>query len=252
LLAVYARDFAEAYRYISLEDRQIKDQKLYVQQKGAFTGFSLEATKKLAEFVEIHYDQRRLAPDRIQAVARVKAPDPGKLAALLLDWNTYALNTLPPTERKKIIVALERAHRDGALPMTDREEQLQLVKEGDQWRIFLNWAAGIKIPLSVQLPKGSDLDVSLSMSEVVVQPGDVFAVSLKIKNRSTRTIIAAIDHIIEPSSLADALDLAECGFLLPVPIEPGEHVLSGRYVVRWTIPEGVRGLSLTYEFKPTR
>ena len=33
--------------------------------------------------------------------------------------------------------------------MIEMEEKLELVKEGDEWRIFLNWAAGVKIPFQL-------------------------------------------------------------------------------------------------------
>lgn len=55
LRATYACDFTEAYRYISSEDRRIRDLNRYVQQRGAFNGFALEAARKLADFIEIRF-----------------------------------------------------------------------------------------------------------------------------------------------------------------------------------------------------
>ena len=51
--ATSARDFIEAYRYISAEDRRVRDLDRYVRQRGALTGFALEAARKLTESVEI-------------------------------------------------------------------------------------------------------------------------------------------------------------------------------------------------------
>ena len=70
LRATYARDFVDAYRYISSADQRVKDLNLYAQQRGAFMGFALEAASRLASFIEVRSTQRSLGPNRIQAVAR--------------------------------------------------------------------------------------------------------------------------------------------------------------------------------------
>ena len=250
LRAAYARDYIEAYRHISAEDRRIKDLNRYVQQRGAYYGFALEAAKKLAEFIEIKPTAKPQSPNRVQAVARFKAPDLNKISSLLLNWNTYQLNSLPVADRIHLIETLEKKRREGSLEMIEGEEKFELVKEGNEWRIFLNWAAGIKIPLRLELSNTSELEVALSTNEVVAQPGDLFEVFLKIKNRSNRQMIARIGHLVEPRAVADYLDFVECGFLLPVTLEPGkEQEYSGRYLLRGSIPEGVHQLSLTYDFR---
>jgi len=252
LRAVYARDYIEAYRYLSSEDRRVKDLNRYVHQKGAYQGFSLEAMKKLAEFAGIRSVFKGSSPNHLEVTVQLKTPDLGKVSGLLLDWNTYQLNSLPAVERQKIIESIERKNRDGSLIMNNSEEKLELIKEGNEWRIFLAWAAGIKIALRTLSAAMPDLEVGLSKNQVVVQPGDVFEVFLKIKNRFSRPIMARIAHLIEPEAVADYLDFAECGFLLPITLQPGEQEYSGRYVVSWSIPEGVHQLSLTYEFKPLK
>jgi cytochrome c oxidase assembly protein Cox11 len=111
----------------------------------------------------------------------------------------------------------------------------------------------VKILFRLSLPNASDLSVVLSRSEVVVQPGDLFEVSLSIKNQSKQPVNIRIDHIIEPLEVANYLDLVECGFLVPVTLHPEiEQKYSGRYLLRERIPEGVHQLSLTYDFKLRR
>ena len=62
LRATYARDFAEAYRYVSNEDRKIRDLNRYVRERGAYSGFTLEAGKKLQRGRRNH----NLAANRIE------------------------------------------------------------------------------------------------------------------------------------------------------------------------------------------
>ena len=112
---------------------------------------------------------------------------------------------------------------------------------------------GVKILFRLSLPNAPNLSVVLSKSEVVVQPGDLFEVSLSIKNQSNQPVNARIDHVIEPLEVANYLDFVECGFLVPVTLHPEiEQKYSGRYLLRGRIPEGVHQLSLTYDFKLRR
>jgi cytochrome c oxidase assembly protein Cox11 len=107
-----------------------------------------------------------------------------------------------------------------------------------------------RIPIRLSVSNVSDLDVTLSKNEVVVQPGELFEVSLRIKNRSKQRVNARIDHLIEPRELANYLDLVECGFLVPVTLQPEiEQEYFARYLLRESIPEDVHQLTLTYDFK---
>ena len=250
LRATYARDFIEAYRFISSADRKVRDLTRYAQQRGPFAGFTLEVAKKLSESMAIKFTQRQDTPTRIQAVISYKVPDPKKLAPLLLNWDSYRLNMLAATERKQLIESIDRRKQDGALDMSEGEENFELVKEADGWRVFLNWAAGVKIPLRLDLSKSEDLDVTLSKSEIVAQPGELFEVVLKITNRTNQPLTARIGHLIEPDAIADYLDFVQCGFLLPVTIPPEKsQEFSGTYLLRGTLPEGVRQMNLTYDFR---
>ena len=248
--AIYARDYIDAYRYISSADQRVRDANRYAQQRGAFMGSALEITRKLAGFIEIKPTQKQVAPNRIQAVTKLGIPEPSKLSPLLLNLDLRRLNALEMRELSQIIESLDKKKRDGSFEMIEVEEKFELVKEGDEWRIFLNWAAGVKIPFRLALANAADLDVALSKSEVVVQPGDLFEIDLKIKNRSAQQVVARIGHLIEPRDVTNFLDFVECGFLLPVTLQPGkEHEYSARYLLRDNIPEGVRQLSLTYDFR---
>jgi Cytochrome c oxidase assembly protein CtaG/Cox11 len=112
---------------------------------------------------------------------------------------------------------------------------------------------GVKILFRLSLSNAPDLSVVLSRSEVVVQPGDLFEVSLNIKNQSKQPVNARIDHVIEPLEVVNYLDLVECGFVVPVTLHPEvNQQYSVRYLLRQGIPDGVHQLSVTYDFKLRR
>ncbi len=249
LRSTYARDYIDAYHYISFADQRVKDVNRYAQQRGAFMGFALDATKKLASAIEIKSSQKEVAPDRIQAVAKIRIPEPSTVSSLLLNWDPGRLNLLGASDRAQVIDSLDEKQRSGSLKMIEVEENLELVKESDEWRIFLNWAAGVTIPFRVLLSNAADLDVVLSKNEVVVQPGEFFEIYLKMKNRSKQPVVARIGHLVEPQEVENFFDFVECGFLLPVTLEPGkEQEYYARYLIRESIPEGVHQLNLTYDF----
>jgi len=109
---------------------------------------------------------------------------------------------------------------------------------------------GVKILFRLSLPNASKLSVVLSRSEAIVRPGDIFEVSLSIKNQSKQPVNARIDHMIEPLEVTKYIDFVECGFLVPVTLHPElEQKYSGRYLLREGIPEGIHQLKLTYDFK---
>ena len=248
--ATYARDFVAAYRFISAEDRKVRDVNRYIQQRGPYGGFVLEAARKLSEFIEVETLNVQESPRATQMTIKYRVPDPHKIAPLLLNWDPRRLNSLPAAERKQIIDALDKRKQEGSLEMTEGQEIFELIREANDWRIFLNWAAGVKIPLRLDLSKSTDLDIALSKNEFVLQPGEVFEIVLKIKNHAKQPVTVRIGHLVEPSLIADFLDFVQCGFLLPVTVQPEkEQEFSGTYMLRGSLPEGIRQLNLTYDFR---
>lgn len=250
LRATYAGDFVAAYGLISAEDRRVRDLDRYARQRGAYSGFTLEVARKLGESVEIDVLEQKTHANRVHALVKYRVPDRKKIAPLMLNWDPYRLNSLGATERRQILDALNQSQRAGSLAMNAAEERFELVKDANRWRIFLNWAAGVKVPLRLDLSKAENLDVSLSGHEFILQPGDTFEVLLKIKNKTAQAITARIGHLVEPLQNADFLDFVQCGFLLPVTIPSGTaQEFSGSYLLRGSLPENVRQLKLTYDFR---
>ena len=53
LKAVYARDYAEAYKYISQRDRRAKSEAAYLRENPSLTGAAAELTRGLADRIEV-------------------------------------------------------------------------------------------------------------------------------------------------------------------------------------------------------
>ena len=64
LKASYARDYQNAYQYISSQDQAAWNEKSYASQSESFTGFALELARNLAESMEVWVIEKRLRSDR--------------------------------------------------------------------------------------------------------------------------------------------------------------------------------------------
>lgn len=247
---LYARDFRQAYRFISSEDQRLKRQEVYVRERGPFRGFTQDVARKLAELIEIRAVTEQSDGTLHRIRVAMKLPDASGVAPLLLDWDETRLNALSTPERRKILASIDDLARDNKLPMIEGEEEFVLVKEGAQWKVFLNWAAGVQVNFATNLPAEDAIAAEPLTKGTVARSGDVFTIGFKVKNLTTNEIRTRIVHRIEPQGLAEYLDLVECALLLPVRVRPAEEqIFNSTYVVRGDLPDGIKALTVTYDFK---
>jgi Cytochrome c oxidase assembly protein CtaG/Cox11 len=249
LRALYSRDFKQAYRFVSAEDKRLKNEGVYVRERGPFAGFALQAAKKLSQFIEFKPVQIKINDNRARITLAFKAPDMNSLGNLLLDWDEERLNALPLDEQKKRLAALDTLKRKNGLEMIEGQEEFALIKEGNSWRLFFDWASGLRVSFITRLPEDGIIDAKPTIKETVALPNELFTIAYRVKNLTDKEIVARITHRVEPKALSEHLDLVECGLLLPVRIPPGEEQsYSSTYVVRGDIPDGTKHLDVIYEF----
>lgn len=251
--AIYARDYHEAYRLISSRDQRSKDRRAYVRDRGAFSGFTLQAARKLASYIEWQAVETRFEEDQARIKVAVRVPDPSQAASVLHDWNSEHLEALSQAERREILERLDELHRQGQLAMAEGQDTFELSREGGGWRMALDWAAGVRVSFHPSVNAGVPVQAEVEHAEVASAPGEIFRVALKIKNTGEEQLVARIGHLVDPHELRDYLDLVECGFLLPVTLAPGkEELFTSTYLLRGNLPEGVRRLKVTYALTAVR
>lgn len=250
LRAIYSRDFKQAYRFVSAEDKRLKNEGIYIRERGPFDGFALQAAKKLSEFIEFKPVQIKLNDNRARITLAFKAPDTNSLGSLLLDWDEERLDAQPPDAQKKLLATLDSLKRKNGLEMIEGQEEFTLVKEGGSWRLFFDWASGVSINFATALPEDGILEAKPTIKETVIKPNELFTIAYRVKNLTDNEVFARITHRVEPQPFTEHLDLVECGLLLPVRIPPGEEQsYSSTYVVRGDLPDGMKHINVTYEFK---
>jgi len=250
LKASYARDYQQAYRFIAAKDRQLKPERVYVRERGAFSGFTLIAARKLAEFVSVQAAQITSAGDRATIRAALKLPDAESVGPLLLDWDEEKLNALPVAEQRKVLASLDHLSRSGKIKMIEGEEEFTLVKEDAGWRMALDWHAALRVSFAAAVPENAPIEAEPEPADTVVKSSEPFRIAYRVRNRSDKAVRTRILHKVEPEELRQYLDIVECALLLPTTIEAGrQEEFSTTYLVRGDLPESARHFKITYEFK---
>lgn len=250
LRVLYARDYRQAYGFISAADRELKSQNDYVRERGAFNGVALDAARKLASVIEVHPVTQQADGAKRRIAVKFKLPDANSFADLLLGWDETRLNALPASEQKMILARIDQLVGDNKVAMIEGEEEFVLVQEGSQWKVFLDWATGVQVKFTTLLPDNGALAAQPTIKETVARPGDLFTIGFKVKNQGPGDITTRIAHRVSPREVAEYLDLVECALLLPVRLRPGEEqIFNSTYVVRGDLPDGTKSFDVTYEFK---
>jgi Cytochrome c oxidase assembly protein CtaG/Cox11 len=248
LRAAHERDYVEAYRFISSADRVLWKQKDYVEAQGALGGFALQLAKELNDDMKIWVVSQDTKNDRARYTVGYRLPAADELRPLLLDWDASRLNALSGTEQSELLAAVDKLKKNGKLIFIEGQETVNLIRDDGGWKIFFDWASGVKVSFNAALPANSAIDVRIFNRELFVSRDEPFQIYLKVKNRGPRQVVARIDHLIEPEDLADRISLIACGFLTPLALQPGEQQeISSAYLLDSAFPKN-SPLTVSYRF----
>lgn len=252
--ALYAGDLAGTYRLLSAEDRRVKDERAFLQERDGPTGFALEVAKRLAAFIEGNAAETTVRGERATVRLTLRLPNANapEIATLVHDWDEERLNTLSATERRQVTARLADLHRAGRIPMLEAEETVELVREDRGWRVFLNWAGGVRVRFGAATAgEAMPVRVTVSPEESRLRRGDRVWVTVRVTNLSGRAVTTRVRHRIEPEPQAHHLALLQCPLLLPVTLPAGgSEEFRSEYMLLPDLPEQTRGFEVTYAFLP--
>jgi hypothetical protein len=249
LKASYARDYENAYRYISSQDQLVWNEKSYASQSRSFSGFALELAQTVAENMEVWVIEKQLSSDRAHYKIGYRVPTADELSSLLFDWDPDQLNALSRPQQEQLLETLGKMKKDGKMIMIQGQEIFDLVSDEGGWKIFLDWASGIKVTVKADSGLSTEVEARFVQSELIVKTDEPFQIDLKIKNRSKRPIVARIVHHVEPRDMGNHIDMIACGALRPLALQPGEvQEISSAYLIKDGLATG-SNVGITYEFK---
>lgn len=250
LKATYARDYRTAYGYISQADQKVRDEKSYVQGRGEFTGFTARLAGTLANLMDLKLAEEFSDGARKRIKVEYSVPAAEDVSSLVWAWNADKLNSLSTAEQTLLLDALAARKQTGNLTRIQGHETFELIREGNAWKIFHDWAAGTNVKVQTVLAGRSDVEIRLLQKEIITRGEEPFQVSLKINNHGRHRVVLAMRHLIEPSQAADYLEMIDCGLGRGIVLEAGtEQEFSMAYLLDEAVRSNLRNLALTYAFE---
>ncbi len=251
--ALYASDLVEAYRFITSEDRQVKDESTFRLERGDASGFARGVARQLASFIEATPVERTIRGKQATVRFKIRLPNANapEIVGLVDEWDERRLNSLSPAAQARILERLEELGTAGRLPMVEGEETFELVKEAAGWRVSLNLAGGVHVQFHAKASKSLPLGLNVSPEETRVVPGDRVRVTIRATNLSGQPVRARVSHRVEPTTQADSLALLLCPLFLPVTLSAGQsQEFVSEYLVLKDVPKDAKQFQVTYEFLP--
>jgi hypothetical protein len=156
LTAVYSRDYDAAYQWISAADREVKSREQYLRENPSFSGLTLRLVRALADRMEITDVRSADHGDKTTLRFNLKLPDASdaSLQKIFLEFDLDRINRLSVEESQAIEEQLKTLAKNNKLPMLEGEEQWELVKEADGWRVFLNWSGATRVLFEAKVMEG--------------------------------------------------------------------------------------------------
>ena len=247
--AVYSNDADAIWRVLSAEDKRAKDLPTLRRQQRDMQGFTGEVVRQLASYIMATPARSSTRDGRASITLTFHVPDANapSIRTLVHEWDENRLNALDDGERQRIRDRLEDLHRGGRLPILDGDETFELVREASSWRVFLNWAGGIRTRFAATVEPSAPIEVAVTPAEVVLSPGERIRVSVRARNRGAREITLRVGHRIEPHAQAGHLALLLCPLLLPITLAPGEaRDFASEYLLLADLPREVKRFDVTY------
>jgi hypothetical protein len=137
MAAVYARDYASAYQWISDADRRLKSLAQYEQDNRPFKGASLVLAQRLAREMVIREAVVERQGDRATVRTSLSLPDGNAEDVSRLLLAPGGFEEAPMNELEGRMAELEALIASGKLPRLEVEDTWTLVRDPGGWRVFV-------------------------------------------------------------------------------------------------------------------
>ena len=255
LKAVYAQDYADAYRHVSRKDREAKSEAAYLKENPSFTGTAAELTRRLAERIEVGPVSAEVRGDSASVRFPISLPDANsaELQELFAGFDPDVLNRLTPEKRRHILASLDEMARTGRLPAVKGEESLELLREDGRWAVFENWGEAVKVFFHAEVKEGLPWAFEPLQEMVLAPPGETLHASYRARNLSGRAVTGKARHVDTPKEAAEKhLSIIQCFCFLQETLKPGqEKELPLVFRVGLDVPRETREFHVTYQFYPS-
>ena len=131
--------------------------------------------------------------------------------------------------------------------LESNDEQWELIREGGEWRVFVNWANAIEVAFTSVVSKRLGWEFYPTQDIVLAQPGQTIQMSYVAINNGNQVTTGKARHTVGSLDIAEHLEIVACFCFLEQTLEAGESVeLPLVFRVDYEVPESVQRLSLIH------
>lgn len=249
--AVYARDYAQTWEFISAVDKQYKTREQYLAENSSFTGLENELAAILAGWIQFTQTNVEVVGDRATVTVHVKAPNGNQPEVYKLLQAAEGETELVAAERHALFEQLESMYAANQIEILEDNYTFTLRHEPDGWRVVMDWAGAIVVKFTAEVSPGLDWEFYPLQAEVRALPGETLTVIYRAVNRSNHPIIGKGKHVILPEAYKDYFTTLQCFCFVQQTLQPGESKdMALIFRIDYDVPAEVRQFENNYIFYP--
>ena len=113
---------------------------------------------------------------------------------------------------------------------------MELVREGEQWKVFLDWAVSFTIRFRAEVREQLPIEFSVQPESIALKLGETGSAMFRVRNVSDATVKANVGHLFDPPVAFLHTELVQC-FCFEDTYEPGvERELPVALSLGWDSP----------------
>jgi len=248
LHARYVNDAAAVYELASAEDRRWRTLEQHLAGHPQFPAEFQELIGELGEFIEVRETESDLQGDAGVVTAHGTVPNANHPELRDLLYGEGAAAGSAVEERR---AELRRRGEAGTLPVIEFSQRVDLVREGEHWKVFLDWAVGFTIRFRAEVREELPFEFSVQPESITLKPGETGAAVFRARNFSDGTVKAKAGHLFEPPVAFLHTELLQCFCFFEDTYAPGEErELPVAIRLGWDVPPAIGEITMLYEYYP--
>ena len=229
--AVYARDYAAVWEFISAGDKQYKTREQYLAENESFAGLQRDLAYTLAGWIQVTQASVQIDGDHATVTIRVKVPNGNQPEVYKILQAAKRESELTDVERQALSDRLHALYAAGQIQILEGDQTFTLTRERwglfptlspGRWHVVMDWAGAIVVKLTAEVSPDLPWDFYPLQAEVRAPPGETLMATYRATNRSDRTITAKAKHFVLPEEYKDYFTSIQCFCFIQQTLDPGE------------------------------
>ena len=249
--AIYARDYATAWEFISDRDKEVKSRKAYLAENDSYEGLKQELTYELAGWLRFTDTEIEVHDDHATVITYYQAPNGNQREVYELLHAAGRESEMSDTDRGTLFQRLESLYAAGEIEMLEGEQTFALVRESNGWRMAMGWEEAVVVRLAAAVSPDLPWEFYPLRTEIRALPGEKLTAVYRATNRSDHPITAKGKHIILPEAYSDYFTTIQCFCFIQHTLQPGESQdMKLVFRIDYDVPAEARDFENKYIFYP--